>query len=265
MNSEPLGARNLDEHAAAIGNGGGDRIGDQEVQMMQRPRPHFERRQLPHAFGLVETRGQELDKEIAARLTPAPGLGALQPRRGLERKILQDRWQRRRGRIVERERQALETGDVDIVGLGGLIEFVTQAEFAFVEAEGLRADDRAAEAEHAGLGEGVEQRASRRVDAQKAFGAQDADHSRARGLCLRAAGGELAVAGEAGANFIGILADIGLAHVRADAERVVPIDLVVALDAGRRPSQIGDSLVFQRGEQVGVGGVGDRGMAADHV
>lgn len=31
VNGEPFGAWNLDEHAAAIGNGGGDRIGDQVV------------------------------------------------------------------------------------------------------------------------------------------------------------------------------------------------------------------------------------------
>jgi hypothetical protein len=152
-----------------------------------------------------------------------------------------------------------------IPGLGGLVEVVAQAELAFVEAECLRADDRAAEAEDASLGEGVEQRAGGRVDAQKTFRAQDADRSRARGLRLSAASGEFAVTGQAGADFVGILADIGLAHLGADAKRVVPVDFVVAGDSSWRPAQIGDGLVFQGGEEVGVGGVGDRGMAADHV
>jgi len=62
----------------------------------------------------------------------------LQPGDGFERKILEDRGQRWRRRIVECERQPFETGDVDVVGLRGVIEVVAQAEFAFVEAEGQR-------------------------------------------------------------------------------------------------------------------------------
>ena len=265
VNCKPLGARNLNQHAAAIRHGGGDRIGDQEIQMMERLRLHVERRQRPHAFGFVKARRQKLDQEIAARLAPTPGFLALKLRRGLERKILQNGLQRRRSLVVERERQALETGDVDIVCLRGLIEVVTKAEFAFVETEGLRADDRPAKPEDAGLRESVEKRAGRCVDAEEPLGAQNADFSRPGRLRLRAPGDQFTMAGEARADFVAILADIRLAHVRADAKRVVPVDLAVANDAGRRAAQFGDSLVFQGGDEVEIGGVRDGGMATDHV
>jgi len=115
------------------------------------------------------------------------------------------------------------------------------------------------------MGESVEQRADRGVDAQKPFGAKDADQSGSGRLRLGATGCKLRVAREASADFVGVLADVGLAHLGADAETVVPIDFALPLDTGRRAAQVGDGLVFELGEKVEIGGVGDGGMAAEHV
>ena len=232
VNCKPFWARNLNQHAAAIRHGGGYRIGDQEVQMVDCLRAHVERRQRPHALGVVKARRQELDQKIAARLAPSPGFLVLNCGAGSKEKSF--RIDCRGGDASSssardsRSKLAMSMSS----GLRGLIEFVAKAEFAFVEPEGLRADERAAQPENAGLGEGVEQRAGRCVNAEKPFSAQDADLSRAGRLSFSAPGCQFPMAREPGADLVAVLADIRLAHVRADAKRVVPVDLAVAARRG---------------------------------
>jgi hypothetical protein len=129
--------------------------------------------QVADVFLGAEGGGQEFDQRIGFRLLPAPDGGAFEAGDGREFQIAEGFGQRAFDAVAKGEREALELGDVEVIGLGGLVEAVAQAKLALVKAEGVGADDGAAKAEDARLCHGVQDRAGGAVGGPEAFGAQN--------------------------------------------------------------------------------------------
>ena len=131
---------------------------------------------------LVLTEGwrQELHEGGAVGLAPPPDLAGLQRRHRLELQLSEDLAQRRRHAVAQNDRQPLEARDIDVVGHGRLIEADPHAELAFVEPEGLRADQRAPQAEDADASHGRDRLSGLGVRQYHiALGAQHAHQTRA--------------------------------------------------------------------------------------
>jgi hypothetical protein len=166
--------------------------------------------------------------------------------------------------VVEGEGEAFALRDVEVVGLGGLIEETRDAEFAFVLVEGMGADEGAAKAEDAGAGHGVEECASGAVGREEAFGAEDADQAAAMGGAVAARGGKVAGAGDEGGGFGRILANIAFADGGADADRFVPVGPVAAPFEEGRAGDLRHVILAQKAEEAAMGGDGGAAVSA-HV
>ncbi len=222
-----------------------------------------ERRQRPRLLALGKGGRQEFDKRIAARLLPAPDLAIVQRWSRVEREVGEQLLQALIDAVTQGQREALEARNVDVVGLRGVIDAITDAEFAFVESEGDRADERAAKPKDTRIGHRGKQAAGSGIDAQKAFRPQHPNEARSLRAPLDPKRAQLCGASQALPQFVAILADIGLFDLRADAIAVVPIKPPIPLDPRRRPTQFGNGLVPERAQQVMICGMSRRRMAGE--
>ena len=113
---ERLGARNLDLYPRPVQGKRRDRVGNQEIQVIEPLRTDTECRQGFDRF-FAKGRGQKLNHCLASGLAPSPNLSVLQPRHRIEGQGLKDVARVFLDSIPQDNRQPLKAGEIDITSL----------------------------------------------------------------------------------------------------------------------------------------------------
>ena len=228
VDREALGPRDLYEHAGPIKRKRMDGLRNQEVQVIQGLCANAERRKALDPL-LSERGRKELDHSLPTTLPPPPDLPVMHTGHGIEFQCLQDLARVFLDTIAEGDRQSFEACEVDISGLRKLVGTKAHSKFPLVEAEGARPDDRPAEPEDAGPGEGEEHGSGFPVGPDEALRAQHARQPRHPFPALQRVRVQIGGLRKTAAQRRGGLAEISALHFCPDPKPVVEVCSPVAM------------------------------------